>query len=74
MILIKLANELNSLYVSRTHPNPYFEQFANAMANALPTQENILTKDEIEAQARLADEVLSEILTKEEAVGGEQHK
>lgn len=74
MILIKLANELNSLYVSRTHPNPYFEQFANAMANALPTQENILTKDEIEAQARLADEVLSEILTKEEAVGGERHK
>jgi hypothetical protein len=46
MRLIKLGNELNSLHVSRTHPNPYFEQFANAMAKTIPEQD-ILTKEEI---------------------------
>ncbi|MBW4539381.1 MAG: AAA family ATPase [Myxacorys chilensis ATA2-1-KO14] len=65
--LIKLANELNSLHVSRTHPNPYFEQFANAMARTIPEQD-VLTKEEIEDQARLADEVLAEILVEEDAL------
>ena len=63
--LIQLANELNSLHVSRTHPNPYFEQFANAMAKTVPEQ-NVLTKEEIEDQARLADEILAEILVEED--------
>jgi predicted ATPase len=65
--LIKLANELNSLHVSRTHPNPYFEQFANAMAKTIPEQD-VLTKEEIEDQARLADEILAEILAEEDAL------
>ena len=64
MRLIKLGNELNSLHVSRTHPNPYFEQFANAMAKTIPEQD-ILTKEEIEDQAQLADEILAEILAEE---------
>jgi hypothetical protein len=64
--IIRLSNELNSLHVSRTHPNPYFEQFANAMAKKASDQD-ILTKDEIEEQARLADEILAEILAEEEA-------
>jgi ABC-type multidrug transport system ATPase subunit len=64
--LIKLANELNSLHVSRTHPNPYFEQFANAMAKTIPEQD-VLTKEEIEDQAKLADEILAEILAEEDA-------
>jgi predicted ATPase len=68
LTLIKLANELNSLHVSRTHPNPYFEQFANAMAKKLPTQETVLTKAEIDAQTQLADEVLAEILADENAL------
>jgi predicted ATPase len=68
LTLIKLANELNALHVSRTHPNPYFEQFANAMAKKLPTQETVLTKAEIDAQTQLADEVLAEILADEDAL------
>jgi predicted ATPase len=65
MKLIRLANELNSLHVSRTHPNPYFEQFANAIAKTIPEQ-NVLTKEEIEEQANLADEILTEILAEED--------
>jgi predicted ATPase len=72
--LIKLANELNALHVSRTHPNPYFEHFANAMAKQLPTRETELTKLQIEAQTRLADEVLAEILAEEEALRGNTQK
>lgn len=62
--LIKLSNELNSLHVSRSHPNPYFEKFANAMAKQIPKQD-ILSKDEIAEQARLADEILAEVLAEE---------
>jgi hypothetical protein len=68
LTLIKLANELNALHVSRTHPNPYFEHFANAMAKKSPTQETVLTKAEIDAQTQLADEVLAEILADENAL------
>jgi hypothetical protein len=64
--LIRLSNELNSLHVSRTHPNPYFEKFANAMAKKIPEHE-VLTKDEIGEQAKLADEILAEILAEESA-------
>lgn len=59
--LIQLAQELNDLGVSRTHPNPYFEQFAYAMAKRMPKFETTLTKEEIDQQAILADEVLKEI-------------
>lgn len=62
--LIKLSNELNSLHVSRTHPNPYFEQFANAMAKKVPDHD-VLTMDEIEAQAHIADKILAEVLAEE---------
>ncbi len=65
LTLIKLANELNSLHVSRTHPNPYFEHFANAMANRIPTDETVLTKEQIESQTKIADEILAEILAEE---------
>jgi ABC-type multidrug transport system ATPase subunit len=68
--LIQLARELNELDVSRTHPNPYFEHFANAMARRRGAESEIaLSKEEIEAQARLADEVLKEVLAEES--GGE---
>src|SRR5512132_4277633 len=57
--LMQLARELNELSVSRTHPNPYFDHFANALARRLGAEpEATLSKEEIEAQARLADEVL----------------
>ncbi len=63
--LINLASQLNELGVARTHPNPYFEQFANAMARQSPEMETNLTKEEIEAQTKLADEVLAEIFAEE---------
>lgn len=64
--LMQLATELNQLGAARTHPNPYFEQFANAMAKNTPTPEGTLTKEEIEEQAKLADKVLAEILAEEQ--------
>jgi predicted ATPase len=60
--LMRLASELNALGVARTHPNPYFEAFAAALARRAPHDEPALTKEELEAQSKLADEVLSEII------------
>jgi predicted ATPase len=58
----RLADELNSLGVAQTHPNPYFEEFAKAMARSAPPAPKELTKEEIGEQAALADSVLREIL------------
>ena len=66
MELMQLAQELNDLGVSRTHPNPYFEHFANAMARRTPMSPPPLSKEEIDTQAELADEILAEILAEEE--------
>jgi predicted ATPase len=66
--LMGLAVELNELSVARTHPNPYFEQFANAIARRRGQDGAIaLTRQEIDAQAKLADEVLDEILSEKES-------
>ena len=66
--LMRLATELNELGVARTHPNPYFEAFANAMARRRsPEPQTQLSKEEIEEQAELADEVLKEVLAEEQA-------
>ncbi|APG24249.1 AAA family ATPase [Syntrophotalea acetylenica] len=72
--LMQLATELNDLGVSRTHPNPYFELFANAMARRrLPEKEVALSKEEIAEQTELADEILKEIMAEEQGdiKGGE---
>jgi len=69
--LIKLAAELNEMSVARTHPNPYFEQFANAMARSVPEPTQGLNKEDIEAQAKLADNVLAEILAEEKTARSE---
>ena len=66
--LMRLAAELNDLGVSRTHPNPYFELFANALARRRPPEPELeLSKKELDAQTELADEVLEEILAEEQA-------
>jgi predicted ATPase len=65
MELRNLAQELNNLGVSRTHPNPYFESFANAMARRERKFTIPLTKNEIDEQARLADEIINEIISDE---------
>ena len=69
--LMQLANELNSLGISRTHPNPYFESLANAIAKRQrPDSEDVLSKDEIEVQTKLADSVLKEVLAEEQGSKG----
>jgi hypothetical protein len=69
---MRLATELNELGVSRTHPNPYFEAFANAMARRRPPQpQTALSKVEIQEQAESADEILKEVLAEERAVDRE---
>lgn len=71
MELMRLGQELNELGVSRTHPNPYFEQFAYAMARQTPKPDTELTKEDITEQANLADEIVDEILAEEKASRGD---
>jgi predicted ATPase len=63
--LIRLGFELNDLGIARTHPNPYFEQFAVAMAKRTPTPEIMLSNTDIAEQNKLANEILAEILEEE---------
>lgn len=65
--LVNLASELNELGVSYTHPNPYFELFASAMARRRAPDDTSapLSKQDIKEQIALADEVLGEILAEE---------
>jgi energy-coupling factor transporter ATP-binding protein EcfA2 len=67
--LMELAAHLNSLGVARTHPNPYFETFANALARKSTYDDTALSRSEIEAQAQLADEVLTEVIEDERKDG-----
>ncbi|MFZ2956557.1 MAG: AAA family ATPase [Candidatus Ozemobacteraceae bacterium] len=65
--LMELADELNQLGVSRTHPNPYFEAFANAMAKHHPTMSQAgLSEKVIKAQTKMAEEVVKELLEEEQ--------
>lgn len=67
--LEQLGERLNALGVSRTHPNPYFEQFAKALARRAPdrTLASALTSEELKAETQLADELLAEIVEEEES-------
>jgi predicted ATPase len=68
--LMLLAIELNSLGVARTHPNPYFETFAGALARRTPHDETAFSKEQIAEQVQIADEVLSEVIEEERSEGG----
>lgn len=72
--LMQLVHELNNLGVGRTHPNPYFESFATAMARRRTSDiSQFFTKEEIDEQVELADEILKEILDEEsEASSGKE--
>lgn len=63
--LVNLGRQLNDLGVARTHPNPYFEQFAVAMAKRMPRATTPQSKAEIDAQAHLAEELVKELLAEE---------
>lgn len=65
--LRNLAVELNEMGVALTHPNPYFEAFAKAMAKRQPKRDVDLSAEEITEQANLADEILAELLSEEAA-------
>lgn len=65
--LIDLATELNGMGVSRTHPNPYFEAFASAIARRRHEPQSALSMEEISAQAKLADVILQEVIAEDEA-------
>jgi predicted ATPase len=67
--LKKLAVELNELGITRTHPNPYFESFAAALARRTPREDTTFTKEEIQAQVQIADEVLAELIEEERSLG-----
>ncbi|MCB9882218.1 MAG: AAA family ATPase [Planctomycetes bacterium] len=66
--LMRLASELNALGVARTHPNPYFEAFAAALARRAPHEESTLTKEDLDAQTKLADELLNELIEEERTI------
>jgi predicted ATPase len=68
--LMLLAVELNALGVARTHPNPYFETFAGALARRTPHDETAFSKEQIAEQVQIADEVLSEVIEEERSEGG----
>lgn len=61
----QLAIELNNLGIAQTHPNPYFEDFAKAMARKAEPSPTGLSKQDIDEQAGLADELLEELLAEE---------
>jgi predicted ATPase len=65
--LRNLAIELNELGVSQTHPNPYFEDFAKAMARQAPSPTIEVSREMLDEQKELADEILKEIQEEERA-------
>lgn len=65
-----LAVELNALGIAQTHPNPYFEGFAKAMARHATPPETGLSKEDIHEQADLADEILKELLEEDAPADG----
>ena len=64
--LRKVSSDLNRLAVVHTFPNPYFDSFASALARRQNRQAVAATPEDIEAQARLADEILRELATEDE--------
>ena len=60
--LSEATERLEKLGVTRSHPNPLFDLFAKAVANEPLFQKPELTKDDIESQDKLANEILDKIL------------
>lgn len=57
-----LSDELAQLGFTREFRDPYFEQFSKALAMRKEFQKPTLTPDEMEAQSKVANEILDEIL------------
>jgi predicted ATPase len=63
--LRNLSNELAQLGVALSHPNPYFDRFAKALARNPLFQKPNLTPEETKKIATETDELLAEILLEE---------
>jgi len=64
--LQEATERLNQLHIIRNHPNPLFDLFAKAIANEPLFQKPKLNKEDIDAQEKLANEILDKILQKTE--------
>jgi predicted ATPase len=60
--LREASERLEALGVTRSHPNPLFDLFAKAIAEHPIFQKPVLSKEEIAAQEKLANEILDRIL------------
>jgi predicted ATP-binding protein involved in virulence len=60
--LREASERLEALGVTRSHPNPLFDLFAKAIAEQPIFQKPVLSKEEIAAQEKLANEILDGIL------------
>jgi energy-coupling factor transporter ATP-binding protein EcfA2 len=60
--LEEVNQRLDKLAISRSHPNPLFALFAKAIANEPLFQKPELTKEDLEAQEQLANEIIDKIL------------
>jgi predicted ATPase len=61
----ELSDKLAQLGFIREFRDPYFEQFSKAMAKRKEFQKPILSPSEMEAQSKVANEILDEILAGE---------
>jgi predicted ATPase len=63
--LREASKQLEALGVTLSHPNPLFDLFAKAIAEQPLFQKPVLSKEEIAAQEKLANEILNGILREE---------
>ncbi len=61
----RLSDELAELGFTREFRDPYFEQFSKALAQRKEFQKPTLTPEEMEAQSKIANEILDEILAED---------
>lgn len=60
--LAEASARLDKLNITRSHPNPLFDLFAKAVANQPIFTKPVLSKNDIETQETLANEILDKIL------------
>jgi len=63
--LREASERLEALGVTRSHPNPLFDLFTKAIAEQPIFQKPVLSKEEVAAQEKLANEILDGILREE---------
>jgi hypothetical protein len=64
--LREATERLTAMGVTRSHPNPLFDLFTRAIAEQPIFQKPVLTKEEIEEQDRIANEILDGLLREDQ--------